>query len=179
MNWRKNQPFVQQTNLFFSDDKNTLYYTGLPTKKILDIILQNIKNNIQHTESNNLSLFQEFILFLIKLRLNSDFKDLGNRFLISESTASRIFSKWLNAFHITFKKLITWPERGSLMMAMALSFRKAFGTNVAVVVDCFELFINRPSSLITRAATWSNYKHHNIVKYLIGITPPRNNFLYI
>ncbi|EDO43889.1 predicted protein [Nematostella vectensis] len=30
---------------------------------------------------------------------------------------------------------------------------------------------NRPSSLIARAMTWSNYKHHNTIKFLIGITP--------
>ncbi|XP_048749237.2 uncharacterized protein LOC125661304 [Ostrea edulis] len=28
-----------------------------------------------------------------------------------------------------------------------------------------------PSNLLARAETWSNYKHHNTVKYLIGITP--------
>jgi hypothetical protein len=32
-------------------------------------------------------------------------------------------------------------------------------------------FIERPSNLLARAETWSNYKHHNTVKYLIGITP--------
>ena len=29
----------------------------------------------------------------------------------------------------------------------------------------------RPSSLIARAMTWSNCKHHNTVKFLIGVTP--------
>lgn len=41
----------------------------------------------------------------------------------------------------------------------------------AVVVDCFEVFIKRPSGLLARAATWSSYKHHNTVKFLTGITP--------
>jgi len=39
------------------------------------------------------------------------------------------------------------------------------------VLDCFEIFIERPTSLIARAKTWSNYKKHNTVKFLIGITP--------
>jgi len=42
---------------------------------------------------------------------------------------------------------------------------------VAIVIDCFEVFIERPSSLEARAASWSNYKHHNTVKVLLGITP--------
>ena len=50
-------------------------------------------------------------------------------------------------------------------------FRSAFGDKVAVIIDCFEVFIDRPSHLLARACTWSSYKHHNTVKFLIGITP--------
>ena len=38
-------------------------------------------------------------------------------------------------------------------------------------MDCFEVFIERSSSPIARAMTWSTYKHHNKIKFLIGITP--------
>ena len=55
----------------------------------------------------------------------------------------------------------------------ALAFKRNFGDKVAGIIDCFEIFIERPSSLIARAMTWSNYKHHNIVKFLIRITPQR------
>ena len=50
-------------------------------------------------------------------------------------------------------------------------FRSSFGTKVAVIIDCFEIFIERPFNLKARAMTWSNYKHHNTVKVLLGITP--------
>ena len=33
------------------------------------------------------------------------------------------------------------------------------------------VFIERPSSLVARAQTYSNYKSHNTAKYLIAITP--------
>ena len=36
---------------------------------------------------------------------------------------------------------------------------------------CFEVFCERPKSLKARAQTYSNYKHHNTVKFLIGIAP--------
>ena len=39
------------------------------------------------------------------------------------------------------------------------------------MIDCFEVFLERPSTLKTRAQTWSNYKHHNTIKFLIGILP--------
>ena len=31
--------------------------------------------------------------------------------------------------------------------------------------------MERPKSLMARAQTWSNYKHHNTVKFLIGVSP--------
>ena len=43
-------------------------------------------------------------------------------------------------------------------------------TKVAVIIDCFEIFLERPSNLRARASTWSSYKHHNTVKVLLGIT---------
>ena len=39
------------------------------------------------------------------------------------------------------------------------------------IIDCSEIFIERPKNLIARAQTRSNYKHNNTSKYLIGITP--------
>ena len=40
-----------------------------------------------------------------------------------------------------------------------------------VIIDCFEVFIDRPSNLLARAQTFSSYKHHNTIKVLIGIIP--------
>jgi len=54
---------------------------------------------------------------------------------------------------------------------MPMCFQYAFGKKVTVVIDCFEVFIERPSNLLARAQTFSSYKHHNTVKVLIGIMP--------
>ena len=43
--------------------------------------------------------------------------------------------------------------------------------NVRTIIDCTEIFVDRPGNLTARAATWSNYKHHNTLKYLVAITP--------
>ena len=53
----------------------------------------------------------------------------------------------------------------------ATVFKYSFGNKTTVIIDCFEVFINRPSNLLARAQTWSSCKHHNTVKVLIGITP--------
>ena len=51
-----------------------------------------------------------------------------------------------------------------------MCFQYAFGKEVTVIIDCFEVFIERPTNLLTRAQTFSSYKHHNTIKILIGIT---------
>ena len=69
------------------------------------------------------------------------------------------------------KDLIHWPDRDALQKIMPVCFQESFGKKVAIIIDCFEIFIERPSSLEARAATWSNYKHKNTVKILLGIAP--------
>ena len=50
-------------------------------------------------------------------------------------------------------------------------FQYTFGKKVTVIIDCFEVFIEKPTNLLARAQTFSSYKHHNTIKILIGITP--------
>ena len=107
----------------------------------------------------------------MRMRLNLPLQDLAFRFNISLATASRIFEKWIDAMQVRLQFLIMWPEREELRRIMPTVFKHNFGNKVAVIIDCFEIFVERPSSLIARAMTWSNYKHHNTVKYIIGVTP--------
>ena len=41
----------------------------------------------------------------------------------------------------------------------------------SVIIDCTEIFIERARNLTVRALTWSNYKHHNTIKILVGMAP--------
>ena len=111
------------------------------------------------------------MLVMLKVRLNSPLSDIAHRFGVSQPTVSRILLRWLTAMDIRPGPLIRWPDRDSLRAAMPLRFRENFGNNVAVVIDCFEVFIERPSNLLARACTWSSYKHHNTVKVLLAMTP--------
>ena len=118
-----------------------------------------------------LTPFQEFSLTLMRLRLNLAVKDLQYRFDISSSTVSALFFKWIDILLIRLKPLIRWSEREMLWETTPVCFRHHFATKLAVIIDCFEVSINKPVSLQARAATWINYKHHNTMKFLIGIAP--------
>jgi len=64
------------------------------------------------------------------------------------------------------KKFMVWLDCDSLYGGILPgSFRKS----LAVIIDYFEVFIERPSNLEAHAATWYNYKHKNTLKILLGI----------
>lgn len=69
------------------------------------------------------------------------------------------------------KTAVRWPEKKEVVETMPVAFVDNFGIKVRVILDCFEVFIDRRSSYLTRAETWSHYKHHNTVKFLVGTCP--------
>ena len=75
---------------------------------------------------------------------------------------------------VRLQPLIKWPGREELMKTMPLSF-KAHLKKCVVIIDCFEVFCERPKALKARAQTWSQYKHHNMVKDHTS----RGDFIYI
>ena len=107
----------------------------------------------------------------MRLRFNLSLIVLADIFKVSTTSASTVFHSVLHALYIRTKPFINWPEKDCLHRTMPLEFKKYFGNKVTVIIDCFEVFIERPSSLQTRAQSYSNYKHSNTIKYLIGIAP--------
>ena len=107
---------------------------------------------------------------MVKLRLNLANQDIAFRFGVHQSTVSRSIRKWFDVLYIRLKLLIKWPEREELVKTMSIDFKKNFRKCV-IIIDCFEVFCERPTSLMARSQTWSNYKQHNTVKFLVGIAP--------
>ena len=151
------------------DDEKVLFYTGLPNFATLLLVLEFVTSKLPASRGT-LSSFQELFLVLMKLRLNLEEKDLAYRFGIHQSTVSRIFKKWTALMATQLSPLIRWPSMEEVRTTMPMAFRKFFSKCVCII-DCTELFIDRPSDLKVRAQTWSNYKQHNTVKFLISVTP--------
>lgn len=86
-------------NYFENSDKNTLYYTGLPTYHHLQCLYELIEPSIPFTHTSSLNKFQQLILVLMKLRLNLAFFDLGNRFSCNHTTVARIFVRVLEILY--------------------------------------------------------------------------------
>jgi len=121
-------------------------------------------------DGRKISKFSSFLMFFMKIRLNLFDEDLGFRFGCHASTVSRCFHNVLDTLVMCTANCIKWPDREVLRLTMPASFRRFF-KKCAVIIDCTEIFIERPSDLLARAQVWSNYKHHSTAKFLIGITP--------
>lgn len=156
---------------FFSgDDDKVKFYTGLPSFEVLQKVFSFVEAHVDRRRAV-LCKFQEFCMVLVKLRLAVPHLDLAYRLKISSSSVSRILVTWLTVMDIRLSPLIKWPSRDELYKSMPRCFLDAFGRKTTVIIDCFEIFIDRPSNLLARAQTFSSYKHHNTIKVLIGITP--------
>ncbi|XP_061170921.1 uncharacterized protein LOC133180406 [Saccostrea echinata] len=73
----------------------------------------------------------------------------------------------LTKFH---EPQLKWPSLQSIRKHMPRSFKQAF-PRTRVVIDCTEIFIQKPRTPTAQSQTYSNYKGHNTFKCLVGITP--------
>ena len=151
-----------------TNDFKTNFYTGVPNFDVLMWLIEHLQSEIPSFKSVGSS--DVVLIVLMKLRLNLLNYDIASRFNISATTVSEILNKSLPVIAKGLKFLIHWPEKDDVVRTLPKVFRGTYRTARAII-DCTEIFIERPGNLTARAATWSNYKHHNTLKYLIAITP--------
>lgn len=154
----------------FKDDEKTNFFFGLSTFKTMKYLFEVLEPYLPESK-NKLTKFNVFYLVLTRLRLNLSFKYLAYKFSVAVSTISKYFYDGLFVIYSKLRSLVYWPTRDNIKKTMPETFKRKFGTNVVIIIDCFEIFIEIPSTLVAKAQTWSYYKHSNTVKILIGITP--------
>lgn len=174
-------------------DESVKFYTGIPSLSCFMLLFNTLlpyvgkmkywdKNKLQKSyyqddpekkkpgRKRDVGLKEEFILVLLRLKLGLMERHLADMFAVSVSTVSRIYITWVRFLALTLKdSLLRWPSKEEIKTHMPNSFSKYPGTRV--IIDCTEFFIEKPSSPSAQKATWSDYKHHNTVKLLVGITP--------
>ncbi|XP_062591732.1 uncharacterized protein LOC134253232 [Saccostrea cucullata] len=176
-----------------SSDASVRRYFGLPSISILFglfSILENAckklkywsgKDSIdekRYEEGNarkpgperKLTMFHEYLLTLLRIRQDLNIGILKDIFGISESRVSQIFNTWINYMYRVFAPQIKWPSMQKIRKFMPRSFKASF-PNTRVIIDCTEVFIQKPRSPTAQSQTYSNYKNHNTFKALVGITP--------
>lgn len=154
------------------NDKKTRFYTGFTNWSLLNIFYELIKDYIPTHFNSKLSQFQILVMTLMKLRLNFNFTDLGYRFQVDRTTVANNFERCI---FILFKllhnsKVILWPKREDIILNTPSYFRSVYKNLIIVIIDCFEIVIERAGNMRALAQSYSTYKHRTTIKYLIGIT---------
>ena len=125
--------------------------------------------NYTSQKDNKLSKLDEFFMVMMRLRLGLLVEDISKRFGISVAEFSKIFITWINLLYHELTTLCQFTSKEKSQESLPNQFKNFPHTRV--IIDCTELFIQRPSSLEARRQTFSNNKHHNTFKFLIGISP--------
>ncbi|XP_038140894.1 uncharacterized protein LOC119783441 [Cyprinodon tularosa] len=157
-------------SFFGADDEKVKYYTGLPNLATF-LALFNFLLPLMSYQKKCLTPFQMLLFTLMRLRLDLPLQHLAYLFHISPRTAQRTFHDMVSCLYANLRRAIIWPDRDTLRKVMPHQFKEAFGNRVAVIIDCFEIFTEKPSHLKARAQMFSSYKHNYTMKYLIGVTP--------
>ena len=159
-------------DLIEDNDAATKFYTGLPSWDMYMLVFNFVASYIPRVRKSRskLTLQDELLMVLMRLRLNLLITDLSYRFEISNSTVTSVFHQWIEILYFRLKFLVMWPSRDILEHNMPQIFKETY-PNTRCIIDCFEIFMERPYSFEARAQTFSNYKKHNTVKVLIGISP--------
>ena len=146
--------------------KNIVSYTGIrklaKTKVVIPpcylIQMKNLHKAMAVIEAQTLALKDEFLLVLMKLRLRLTNLNLAITFRGSEATVPNIFITWLNFLYIRLGALKVWPHRRVIFDNMPKKFKEEHSINI-IIIDCTELKIQCPSSLVLQSAqSYSNYK---------------------
>ena len=82
---------------------------------------------------------------------------------------SRICITWINLLYVELRDLFPFSTQELIRKNIPQEFAQYVTTRI--ILDCTELFIQRPSAMLTQSETWSDYKHHNTWKLLVGVTP--------
>ena len=95
-------------------------------------------------QHSSLPVFQQLLVFLMRLHFKICGTDLGYRFAVHASTISKTFEFVIGMPYPKLKPLIVWPDRDAFEKRMPMVFRKYY-TGCVVIIECFEMFMDSPN----------------------------------
>ena len=153
-----------------------LFYTSFPFD-IFSILLATLQrfeplNYYSGWRVVSLSLDDQLLLVLMKLKLNCRDTDLAERFDVSRGTVSNIVNTLINALHeCLFVGILQRgiPSQVKCKGSMPKSFEEF--ASARAVMDATELTQDIPSDMEHQSLAYSNYKSRHTVKAVTCVAP--------
>ncbi len=109
------------------NDKMTKFYKGLKSWKLFLVIYKLLWSEIDHCSlctKRSLQTEEQFILVLMRLRLNLSEQDLAYQFHISQTSVSSYLAKWIDVIYIRLSRnFMVLPTREALRKSTKSYFR--------------------------------------------------------
>ena len=119
-----------------------------------------------------LTFSQKLLMTLMRIRQNLMQDDLACRFCVDQSSVSRTLTQWIPMLASTLGGLIVWPHT-------CIGPPYNFLPNSVAIIDGTEIFIHRPSNLSTQKSSYSDYKSHTTIKFLVAIDTFTGVFIFV
>ncbi|XP_065667903.1 uncharacterized protein LOC136088155 [Hydra vulgaris] len=132
--------------------------------------LHRLGNHAKTGPKTKLNTENQLFMFLVWLKNGFTILHTSWLFKISKSTPSRYLITWTNFLYFSLGSVPIWPSREQVNKFMPESFKMTF-PSTRCIIDCTELFCQKPSSLRHQSSLFSSYKHHVTYKGLLGISP--------
>ncbi|XP_048255705.1 uncharacterized protein LOC124115319 [Haliotis rufescens] len=154
-----------------------LFYTGLSNYTDFTFVLASLGPCAYHlnylyskVDSMTISVENQLLLTLMKLRRHKTNFELGLHFGISEKTVLNVWITWVNFMYRQWSELDNWPERDLVHYFCPSDFKSKF-PSTRIIIDGTECPIQKPKRPIAQQSTYSTYKNRNTIKILVGSTP--------
>ncbi|XP_020482320.1 uncharacterized protein [Labrus bergylta] len=174
----------------FQDDARLLYfYTGFQDYGTLNSVYLSLEPTAERLQrwsqaqtvtgqemsraalqAENLSLIDQFFLFLCRVREGASEESLAERFHVSPSTVSRVVTTWANYLFFMLGSLPVWLHRSAVSEMMPQCFKDTY-PRTRVILDCTEVHMERASSKKVNPENYSNYNGSTTLKGLMGVSP--------
>lgn len=173
------QTVAYQQKLFADDlredDELLHFYTGLENFAKFSFVLQTLGPAQDHliyydNVKPKVSVKDQFLLVLMKLRRNYTHFELGRWFGIDTRVVCSIFITWINYMYAQWGEIDWFPKRDEVTFFSGNDFRDKF-PKVRMTLDATEIPIQKPHQPLLQQATYSSYKNKNTLKVMVGTSP--------
>lgn len=147
--------------------------TGIQSLHLLNNIVKMTEVIAKPDNAYKIKLRDRIIMTFIKLKQNVSYAFLALLFpACSSRHCQRIVFETVQLLRASLQVFVEWPGREELRKNIPQCFANFI--DVAVVLDCTEIFVQHPSNLTQQIVTYSYYKGDNTWKFMTGVSPAGN-----